>query len=369
MAKGIFCLLTMLVLGFSSPAQDCNNASLLQKPGSWKEGMKGSVTGVLAADLTKEKSIVAALHAMVKLKYVPTGVSSLFQGAYNSPQPLMPGNSYSYSIIPLNYYCEGTTIKTAHETSTYFQIGVNFFDAEIYDTAQGDRALAEGFNVMMDMPVEKDGYYFFREKDVTLGFGITGKSTQWLVTYNGKLPYAYVTKKEFLEKRKQILSNQQVTSASGFNDVLKNIEIEKSYKEKEYKDDPEKLSRYLKMDYQSTKERYEKLLAENEKNHKPAFTKIESLLRMPANELSQPAIVKEDPNDHLSYLFTDDNDPFGEILIKPNPAYFNKKLPRSSPQFFWVHIIGNHKDPIAARNMGDMMSAVDFTALKNLLGK
>ena len=369
MKKSIFCLLLIVTLGLSSQAQECSNASLLQKPGNWKEGMKGSVTGVLAADLTKEKSIVAALHAMVKSKYVPMGVSSIFHGAYSSSQPSMPGNSYSYSIIPLNYYCDGGMMKTAEETSTYFQIAANFFDAEIYDEAQGGRAEAEGYNVMMDMPVEKDGSYFFGEKDVTLGFGIPGKSMQWLVTYNGKLPFAYVSKKEFLEKRKQVLANQQVSSASGFNDVLKNIEIEKSYKEKEYKNDPEKLSRYIKMDYQSTKDRYEKLLAENDKPYQSAFSKIESLLKLPASELSQSAIVKGDPNDHLSYLFTDDNDPFGKILIKPNPAYFNKKLPRSSPQFFWVHIIGNHKDPIAAKNMGDIMSAVDFAALKNMLGK
>ena len=79
----------------------------------------------------------------------------------------------------------------------------------------------------------------------------------------------------------------------------------------------------MKMDYLSTKDRYEKQLADNEKNYKPAFTKIETLLKMPATELNEPAIVKQDPNDHLSYLFTDDNDGFGKILkFKPNHRYF-----------------------------------------------
>ena len=226
-----------------------------------------------------------------------------------------------------------------------------------------------GYHSINDMPVEKDGFWYFKETDASLGFGMTGKSKTWLITYNGKLPYSYVTKREFLETRKVILANSMLMSASGFKDVLKNIEIEKKYKETEFKNDPEKLNKYMKMAYLSTKERYEKLLADNEKSYKPAFDKINELLKLPADELNKQAIVKNDPNDYLSYLFTNDDDAFGKILIKPNPGYFNKKLPRSSPQFFLVSVSGNHKEPVAAKFMTDIMKAVDFAALKNMLGK
>jgi len=369
MTKHIFCFLVMLITARSSFSQDCNEATLIQKPGVWKEGIKESISGVSAADLTREKNVVNALHTMIKAKYTPTAVSADFHGGYNAADPTIPVNTYTYRIIPLNYFCEAGDVKIAGETSTYFQIGVNFFDAEIYYEAQGDRESSEGFNVMEDMPIEKDGYYFFKEKDVTLGFGIPGKSSLWLITYNGKLPYSYVSKKEFLEKRKKNLASEMLATASGFYDVLKNLEIEKTYKETEYKNDPEKLKHYIKMDYQPGKERYEKLLADNEKNFQPAFAKIESSLKMPATELSQTAIVKIDPHDHLSYLFTDDDDPFGKILIKPSPSYFNKNLPRSSAQFFSVYIIGNPKEPIASKVMTDIVKAVDFAALKNMLGK
>ena len=123
------------------------------------------------------------------------------------------------------------------------------------------------------------------------------------------------------------------------------------------------------MDYLSIKERYEKQLSEMEQNYQPAFDKIEVLLKMSPAELNQPAIIKQDPNDGLSYLFTDSDDPFCKILIKPNPAYFNKKLPRSSPQFIWISVIANHKEPIASKFMTDIMKAVDFALLLNLLGK
>lgn len=71
----------------------------------------------------------------------------------------------------------------------------------------------------------------------------------------------------------------------------------------------------------------------------------------------------------MSYLFTDENDVFGEILIKPNPGYFNIKLPRSSPQFIWVNVIWNHNEPIATKFSKDIMKAVDFAILKSILGK
>lgn len=364
-----FFLNTLLFITLhAAHSQDCSKELLMQKPGTWKESSGGG-TGITAADLAREKKVVAAIHTMIKSKYSPLGVAIEFTGSYGRPESNRPGNGYSYNILALNYYCDGNILKTVHETSTSFSIAANFCDFEIYDTAQGDRLLAEGFNVIIDMPIEKDGYWYLNEIDAGLGFGMTGKSKAWLITYNGKLPFAYVSKKEFLEKRKKSLSNQMLMSAAGFKDVLKNIEIEKKYKETEYKNDPEKLKKYMKMDYLSTKERYEKLIADNEKTYKPAFDKINTQLKISADELNKQAIVKDDPNDHLSYLFTDDNDPFGKILIKPNPGYFNKKLPKSSPQFFWVYIRGNHKEPIAAKFMTDIMKAVDFTLLKNMLGK
>jgi hypothetical protein len=349
-------------------AQDCNEEILLRKQGIWKESSHSS-GGITATDLAKEKKIVATLHKMIQSKYSPTGVNAQNNGGYNSPQPGVPVNDYIYSIIPLNFYCDGNNIKEVGETPTYFQIAVNFFPVEIYDTAQGDRALLEGFNVLSQMPKQKDGYYYFAEADMILGYGITGKCSSWLITYDGKLPWAYVTKKEFLVKRKRILSVQMAQDASQMKEVLSNIEIEKTYKEKEYKNDAEKLQKYMRMDYLPTKERYNKQIAELEETYKPAYNKIEKLLAMPAAELSEIAIVKMDPNDHLSYLFVTEDDRMGKVLIKPNPSYFNRKLSKSTPQFFSVYVVGNHKDPIAAKTMAGLVNAVDFTTLKNMLGK
>lgn len=366
--KYIFSTL-VLFISLNALSQDCSDESLLKKAGTWKAGIKGSEGGS-AADLAREKKIIGSIHTMIKSKYTPGGVEAIYHGAYNPPYPDMPANSYTYSILPLNYYCDGNNVKTAHETSANFSINANMFEAEIYETPDNSQVTyGIGYHYLTDMPVEKNGYWQFKTIDVPLGLGMRGKSTSWLITYDGKLPFAYVTQKEFLETRKIILANDRLQAASNSRDVLKRLEIEKEFKEKEYKNDPEKLAKYMKMDYTDSKARYEKLLADNEKNYRPAFDKIEAQLRKPAAELNQPAIVKMDPKDHLSYLFTNDDDPFGQILIKPNPGYFNKKLPRSSPQFFWIYERWNHKDPIATNFVSDINKAADFSVLKNMLGK
>ena len=106
-----------------------------------------------------------------------------------------------------------------------------------------------------------------------------------------------------------------------------------------------------------------------EQDFKKALAKIEAFLKMPSGESDQPAIVKQDPNDYLSFLFTTNDDPFRKVLIKPNPGYFNSKLPRSSPQFIVVNVIGNYNEPVAAKVMMDVIKDLDFTALRNMLGK
>jgi hypothetical protein len=363
-----FLFAAVVSISMSAAAQNCSPESLLQTPGTLKSDAPYDSKRLPALDLTKHKKVLATISDLIKLKYTPMGVKAGFHLNYGYPVPERPVNDYAYSIIPLNFYCDGSTIKTAHETSTDFEIAVNGFESEIYDTAHGDRLLAEGFNVMHHLPVEENGYWHFKESDAGLGFGMTGKSTGWLITYDGKLPYTYVTKSEFLEKRRQALAVQKNTTAAGFKEILKQLETEKGLMEGEYKNDPEKLKKYIN-NYTATKTRYEKLLAGNEKEYQPAFDKMDALLKRPADELKQQAIVKQDPKDYRSYLFTDENDPFAQVLIKPNPGYFNRKIPRSSPQFFWVYIRWNHNEPIATKFKEDILKAVDFKILKNMLGK
>jgi len=321
-------LVWALYVSLNAYSQDCSPASLSQKPGIWKEGMKGSVSGIPAADLEKERKVVASLHSLIKSKYSPLGVEADFNGSFDRPDAEIPVNDYDYKIYFMPYFCEKNIIKTAHETSTTFSISSNRFNGNIYEIAD-ESNIPEGYYSLKNMPVEKDGYFYFEEK-ASLGFGETGKSRNWLITLDGKLPYSYVTKKEFLETQKKMLMTAMPKAIENSNASYK-LNTEKSYKN--------------------------------------ALTKLETLLKMPSGESEQPAIVKQDPADYLSYIFTNANDPFCKVLIKPNPGYFNSKLTRSSPQFFLVNVTGNENDQVAGKVMNDLMKDFDFTSLKNILGK
>ena len=72
-----------MIIALLSSAQNsivtgCTEESLLQKPGTWKAGMKGSEGGT-AADLAREKKIVAAIHTMIKSKYKPMSVEGILK--------------------------------------------------------------------------------------------------------------------------------------------------------------------------------------------------------------------------------------------------------------------------------------------------
>ncbi len=358
----------LCIVAIPANAQNCNDNDVTSMPGTWREGLKGTQTGG-AAEIAKEKRLTALLHDNFKRKYSPVGVEATYYSAYSAPAGNIPCNNFSYGIYAKHYHCSNGVVKTWEETSTTFSVYANYFESEIFDTAKGGRALSEGFNVMYQMPVFKNGYWYFPEKDQPLGFSLTGKRQMWLITHDGQLPYAYVTRKEFLEKRRRSLAVQMEESAQSIRDVLKNIEIEKKFREEEYKNDPAKMEKYMKMDYLQVKERYQKFLADNEKKFRPAFDKLEAELRKPADELNRQAIVKNDPNDFANYLFTDENDPFANILIKPNPAYFDKKLSPAAPQFFWIYLKGYHKDPVAVRFMQDIAKAIDFDMLQQMVGK
>lgn len=323
----IFSFLLLASLRIS--AQDCTDALILQKPGIWKEGMKGSVLNVHPADLAKESKVVEAIHLLVKSKYTPMGVVADWSYSYDRFEADLPVNYYNFNVLFLHYYCDKNVLKTEHETSTSLTIAINRFGNEIYTNPDENNLPTEGYYHMRKMLVEKDGVYFF-EEDAGLGFGTTGKSRTWLITYDKKLPFTYVTKKEFLERQKKMLTLA----------MPKEIEGARA----EYK-------------------------ARIENEFKKSLGKIETLLKMPSAESDQPAIVKQDTHENYSYLFTTNDDPFAMVLIKPNPGYFNSKLPKSSPQFITVNVFGDNNEPIAAKVMTDVVKDLDFTALKNMLGK
>lgn len=359
-------------------AQNCNQETLAKMPGKWTEGMKGSTGRTSSADIAKEKIIIGNIHKTLQQNYKPMGVDADYNGIYyNTESQYRWGNTYGYVLRLMPLICTANGVGKAHETSTSLTVAVNntAFGPEIYEPFIDSSPWDMGFRSITKMPVKKENYYFYTE-ETSLGFGIRGPQYTWLITYDNKLPFLWVSRKEFLEKRKQKLiagREQEATQVKSNYPIRPKAEQEAAKQQMLDKyakqaGGQELAKRYL-ANYKTDEEIYKEKLAIAMKGYDIALAKVEADLKMSVSELGQQAIVKQDPNTVMSHLFTNAEDPFAQILIKPNSDYFDKKLSRTSPQFFSIVLKGNEKDLIQGDAMKELERALDLNSMKNMLGK
>jgi hypothetical protein len=328
--KIIVCLVATL-FGSRLYAQDCTPEALAQKQGTWKAGTAGSVRNVTAAELAKEKAVLANIHKMISASYKPMGAQALYANAFDGPDPGSGKNwvagNYWYSIYVLRYFCdENSTDKSKFtinpSTATTLNIYANVFNADSRLTASD---LSDddfrGYLKLRRKVEKKDGYYFVGEEVV--GDSHLPKKTKeyrWLITYSDTLPFYYVSRKEYL--------------------LL-------------------------------TKKRLEKTIKENGNSsgyYTPFMKNIEDWLKKPESELSKPAICMW--NDEESFNgFVEEGIKGSFFAIKPNMTYYRKKLARSTPQFFYVVFKVAESSGVEVDNMNAIKKAVDFKMLRGMLGK
>jgi len=330
MQKCISFLISLSILSNWSSAQECSKELLKQKPGTWKAGMQGSIINVSAADLAKEKSILSSIHKMVAEQYKPSGCQVLYSMSWAKSQvagQTWIADPYYYSMYVLRYLCDpNSKDKTKYYVDYATPTTVNIMaNAMLYLNALYAANIPEddfrGYLKLKSRPVKKDGYYFMGEEvvgDSHLENKI--KEYRWLITYNDTLPFLYLSRKEYLLIQKKRLEKSIIEMPS-----------EKKYLEK-----------YL--------------------------SNINEYLKKTENELNLPAVCMWNDEERFDkFVEEDTNGSF--IAIKPNLQYYHKKLPKSSPQFFSVIFKIAHGDPVFEENISNIKKAVDFAALRNMLGK
>jgi len=320
-------LIAAVLIALSSSAQDCTQEDLAQKPGIWKAGMKGSIAGVTATDLAKEKAVLASIHKMISSNYSPTGCQLLYATTYGK-YPLegqkYVADPYFYSMYILRYWCDANNDDKSKyyvdiSTSTTVNIVANamYWLNSLY-AANIPSDDFRGYLKLEVRPVKKDGYYFlskekFDPREETVEY-------RWLITYNDTLPFTYLSRKEYLLIQKKRLEKSVIESPG------------------------------------------------SEKYAQKYFDRISEYLAKPESELSQDAICMWNDEERFEG-FVEEGTRGSFIAVKPNLSYFRKNLPKSSPQFFTVIYKLTRDVPVFETNIAAIKEAVDFAKLKSMLGK
>ena len=310
-------------------SQDCSKELLAQKPGTWKAGMKGSINNVTATDLVKEKAALASIHKMLTTQYVPKGCQILYCNVFGKHLGAISNwiaDPYYYSMYILRYLCDkGSADKSKSyiDAATPTTVNISANAIQWFNTLYAADLPADdfrGYLKMEKMPQERDGAYFMGEEIVgDYGMPSVIKEYRWLITYDNKLPFVYVSRKEYLL-------------------------IQKKRLEQTMKQEPGS-SYYAKF-----------------------MSNINQQLNKPDTELSKPAICMWNDEERFNG-FVEQNTKGSFIAVKPNIDYYNKKLPKSSPQFFTVVYKVSHGDVVFEENIAAIKKAVDFSMLKSMLGK
>jgi len=324
-------LLLSVLLFFSTNifAQDCSKELLAQKQGTWKANAQGSIKNITAADLAKEKMVLAAIHKMITTKYSPMGCqvsySTVFS-KYPGEGQIFIADPYHYGMYILRFLCDQNSADRSKfyvdiSTTTTVNITANVIFAlnNLY-AANIPADDFRGYLKLKQRPLQKDGAWYMGE-EVVGDSHLKNKTKEysWLITYNDTLPFNYVSQKEYLliQKKKMEQTIKEEGASDYYNKFLNNIN---------------------------------------------------DLLKQSDAALSSPAICPS--NDEQRFTgFVKEGTPGSFIAVKPNLDYYHKKIPKSSPQFFTVVYKISEGDPVFEQNIAGIKNAVDFTALKSMLGK
>lgn len=327
MKKQLFLLLGIVAIALTLSAQDCTKELLAQKPGTWKAGQQGSIHNVSAADLAKEKAVLASIHKMVSSNYSPTGCQILYSTVFGKVPldgQIFLADPYYYSMYILRYLCDQNSPDKSKyyvdiSTTTTVNIVANaiYFLNALYAANLPDDDF-RGYFKLEERPVKKEGYYFLSKEKADPRAEII--EYRWLITYNDTLPFSYVSRKEYLLIQKKRLEKSILESPS-----------EKAYSQK-------------------------------------YFDKISEYLNQPESELNQDAICMWNDEERFNG-FVEEGTRGSFIAVKPNLSYYKKNLPKSSPQFFTVIYKLSQGEPVFEANIAAIKEAVDFAKLRGLLGK
>lgn len=329
--KNIFIFLLCLY-GAAASAQECNSHEQLKTlPGKWlpQPGDEVAVNSPRpsAADAAGAKSVFNKIAKIFQQEYKPVGVDVYNYLTHSIYYTKPYSNSYIYTISNFRFLCiNGKRTKNDEGVSSSVTInpvrtsgGIQFLEMPVYDESGKLNTETDGTGGFYSLSMKqcKGG----KLPDFSNGYHSveSGYDYHVWVTYDGKMPFRYVSRKEFLEK-------QVVIAEANLKD------LNKHYSSKNWKENLEMFPQYK-----------EKMLADK-KNHLAMFEKPLEAYRQDLKKdsvwLNEMAVVKrESVSGVYRYVFTTVNDPYmSAVPIMPNPGYYNRNLPKWAPQFMIINV-------------------------------
>lgn len=342
------CLFPIEVWAQESIAIGCDPEKVKNAPGNWITYADQNTRGLTPAELAAERKLIASIHQVFKDNYKPIGVTASHSANYDinpsetdTRHPNRYGHTYYYLLMNFPNYCKaGKVQKHDHSSATLLinvnagpTIGTSYDTIAIIDrNGEVNSGAAIGYHILDrdlipngKLPDVSDGWYAYGGPDATH----ISAYFWWITPKGSELPFQYVTRKEFL--RKQVAIQQAyIADAKRIRD---NKETQNVYKQSGQ------------LDYFLNAQN--KLIANLEKT----LAAYQKDLEKDTGWLNEWAVAKESYNGGVTrYVFTTLKDQEFIVPVKPNPGYYNRKLPKSAPQFIniWLRVSEGENHSIKA---------------------
>ena len=346
----------LCLYGATAFTQDCDNEQLKTQPGKWLpqpgDEVHSGTPRPPAADVAGARSVFNRMGKMFQEQYKPVGADVYNYLTHNITPGSTYGNGYIYTISNFRFLCiNGKRTKNSEGVSSSVHINpgglseARLSEMPIYNESgevSPEATNTCGFYSLSQreckggkLPDFSDGYHSFE----------SGNDYFVWITYEGKLPYRYVSRKEFLEKQVAICEAN-----------LK--ELNKHYSSKGWKEQLEMFPQYK-----------EKMLEDKKKHLSIYQNPLEIYLQDLKKDtawLNEMAVVKQESVSGVyRFVFTTVDDRYmSAVPIMPNPDYYNRKLPKWAPQLIAINV--GRTDGFIGENIRKVVNAnIEF--FKSLL--
>jgi hypothetical protein len=312
--KKIIILIGLVFFQLAIIAQNCTDENVSTIPGKWKPAMKGA-SDHSAADMAKEKVLMDDVIQTIRTNFTwqPVGGEISYGNAYSirgldyRPLPVIKiCNQYHPFIFFQHYFCAAGKINredyavsvTAFVNYVPFKFPYTFFESK------KDKL---GYDIEKDPETNKYDFvdYLPEVKNNIIEYKKNEANIYRILTKHGQLPFMPMSKKEYYEnwKIKYAKTNERneatklkYAQATDIPDSKQEVDL--------YNGQIAVVDGYI--------------------------SKIDAILTSKtAAELAMPAFNGEESGEYFESSTKGDAH---QYVIKPNLAYYNNTLPKSSPQ-------------------------------------